>query len=88
MSTKKPAAARPVTIAVLTAAASQTERPVPAVGSVFTKLEVRPAGCKAFRGFMVSLNDFMWPLYNTLKSAPSPILAILPSPVLMMRLTA
>jgi len=88
MSTKKPAAVRPATIAVLTAAASRTERQVPTVGSVFTKLAVRPAGCKAFRGFMVSLNGFMSPLYNILKSAPSPVLAILPSPVLLMRLTA
>jgi hypothetical protein len=72
----------------LTAAASRTEFPVPAVGSAFTKLEVRPAGGKAFRGFMISLNGFMRPLYNTLESAPSPVLAILPSPVLMMRLTA
>jgi hypothetical protein len=88
MSTKKPAAARPVTIAVLTAAASQTERPVPAVGSVFKKLEVRPAGGKTFRGFMASLNGFMQPLYNSLKSTPSPVLVILPSPVLVMRLTA
>jgi hypothetical protein len=87
MSTKKPAAARPVTIAVLTAAVCQTERPVPAVGSVFTKLAVRPAGCKAFRGFMASLNGFMSPLYNSLKLAPSPVLVILPSPVLVMRLT-
>jgi len=87
VSTKKPAPDRTATIAVL-AAAFQTQRPVPVVGSVFTKLEFRPAGGKAFRGFMVSLNGFMSPLYNAIKSAPSPVLAILPSPIRMMRLTA
>jgi len=47
------------TIAVFAAAVLQMERPVPAASSSITKPGVRPAGGKAFRSFIVSLNGFM-----------------------------